>query len=155
MKRRIIPLSIVMIILLPGCVQRNVSSNVELYRVFKVSLRAKNAVENPYLDGPGVTAIFEGKSGNAKGLTYRITGFWDGENTWKIRFAPLKTGTWSYETTSVDPGLNRKRGTFTATPPSQDKISTDVLYHGFLEKNDSFSWKLSDRTPFLPVGETQ
>lgn len=155
MKRYIIPLYILIIVLIPGCTQRKASSGIELYRVFEVSLTAKNTVENPYLGGPGVTAVFEGKSGEAKGLTFSTTGFWDGDNTWKIRFAPVKAGIWSYETSSDDPGLNRKKGTFTATLPSREHLSSNVLYHGFLEKNNTFSWKLTDGTPFLPVGETQ
>ena len=138
-----------------SCKQNKPYSEIELYRVYEITLTADSPVDNPYLNGPVVTADFTGVSGEASGKRLKITGFWDGENTWKLRFAPVSAGKWTYKTISDDPGLNKKRGSFTAVKPTEENLKSNILYHGFLEKNDSYSWKLSDGTPFLPVGETQ
>lgn len=129
--------------------------DTELYRVLEISLEAKDPGTNPYINGPEVSALFTGVSGDAIGKTYRIHGFWDGGRIWKLRFAPTKTGKWEYKTESTDPRLGNKEGSFEAIAPSAEHISSNILYRGFLEPADTFSWKLSDGTPFLPVGETQ
>ena len=83
-----------------------------------------------------------------------VQGFWDGDNIWKIRFSPTASGSWSYETSSSDRGLNGISGSLEAVEPTGEDLSTNPLNHGFLEAN-GYSWKLSDGTPFLPVGDTQ
>lgn len=147
--------SILSVILLTGCIPEKSSREVQLFRIFEIKLAASQPGSNPYLNGPEVSAKFTGTSGKAKGKTFVITGFWDGNNDWRIRFAPTLTGGWSYETTSTDPGLNRKRGSLTAVHQKGESAPSNILYNGFLELNDTFSWKLSNGTPFLPVGETQ
>ena len=146
---------VLIIFLLTGCAGSNKTPEIDLYRVFEVSLKAKSPGENPYLNGPEVTALFTGMSGEAEGSTIKINGFWDGGNIWKLRFSPDKTGVWSYETTSTDKGLNGGKGKFAAIQPSPEKLASNMLLHGFLGKNDAFSWRLSDGTPFLPIGDTQ
>jgi len=141
--------------ILAGCKQDNKNSEIELFRVYEITLTADSPGDNPYLNGPVVTADFTGISGEASGKSIKISGFWDGGNTWKLRFAPAHIGEWTYKTTSDDHGLNKKRGSLTAVQQSEEHFKSNILYHGFLGKNDSFSWKLSDGTPFLPVGETQ
>lgn len=146
---------IVIIFLLNSCISEHRVPETELYRVYEFDMKAKSPGTNPYVDGPEVFAVFKGMSGEALGSEYKVNGFWDGGNTWKIRFAPLKAGRWTYITSSTDRGLNNIKGTLNAVHPLQQHLESNILYHGFLEKNDNFSWKLSDGTPFLPVGETQ
>jgi hypothetical protein len=43
-------------------------------------------------------ARFTGPDGSA----YEVPGFWDGGQTWKLRFAPTVPGGWSYETTCTE-----------------------------------------------------
>lgn len=136
-----------------GCSRE--SSTVELYRVFEITFEAGSPGSNPYLNGPEVTALFRGISDEATGSSYKINGFWDGGKTWKIRFAPDKAGLWSYETSSSDRGLDGKKGTIKAIKPYEDNLQSNVLFHGFLERDGDYSWKLSDGTPFLPIGDTQ
>src|SRR5215208_7194442 len=38
------------------------------------------------------------------GETNLVYGFWDGERTWKVRFAPNVAGKWSYVSACSDPG---------------------------------------------------
>ncbi|MFP4521949.1 MAG: PKD domain-containing protein [Fibrobacterota bacterium] len=45
------------------------------------------------------------------GESFTLHGFWYEGTTWKIRFSPLSTGTWSYTTSSNDALLNGQSGT--------------------------------------------
>lgn len=40
------------------------------------------------------------------GTTYRIPGFWDGETTYRVRFAPTKPGHWEWTAEGAAPGLS-------------------------------------------------
>jgi hypothetical protein len=61
-----------------------VNSAVKKWEVFEIELTAKNAYDNPYVDGlPDgkvglVQALFTGTAGEAKGHEYTVSGFWDG-----------------------------------------------------------------------------
>ncbi|HZK61607.1 MAG TPA: DUF5060 domain-containing protein, partial [Anaerovoracaceae bacterium] len=156
MEKKLLLIKVVLLyVMFLGCAGNASSVNVELFRVYEVKLKADSPGNNPYLNGPAVTAKFAGISGEASGKSLIITGFWDGGNIWKLRFTPTSPGQWTYTTSSSDPGLNKKTGTITAVRPTSEQLSSNILYHGFLEKDETYSWKLSDGTPFLPVGETQ
>ena len=83
-------------------------NSVPQWSVLEITLTANAKKSNPYLDGPTVTATFTGPSGS--GITKTVKGFWSGNNAngnniFKIRFAPTVKGTWTYTTTSSDAGL--------------------------------------------------
>jgi hypothetical protein len=128
-------------------------ASVTTYRVYELALSAGSPAGNPYVDGPSVTVTFSGTSGAAKGQVLVVKGFWDGGNTWRVRFAPPAVGTWSWITTSTDAGLNAVSGSVSAVAPTSAEVGANELYHGFLQQ-DGYAWKLSDNTPFLPVGDT-
>jgi hypothetical protein len=65
---------------------------------------------NPYRDVQLARA-------SAGDRTIVVPGFWDGGDTYKVRFSPPATGEWRYETQSATPELNGKTGVFTATAP--------------------------------------
>jgi hypothetical protein len=130
------------------------AASVLVYRVFEFSLTAASAGSKPYADGPTVNATFTGLSGEAAGKSLTVRGFWDGGKAWKIRFAPTAPGEWTYTTSSSDPGLDGKSGSLTAIAPTAGELAANPLLHGFLTA-DGQAWKLSDGTPFLPVGDTQ
>src|SRR5262249_4351631 len=51
----------------------------------------------------------------------RVSGFWDGGRTWRVRFAPDQVGHWSYETTCSDvsnKGLSGQSGKFIFSIPN-------------------------------------
>ena len=49
--------------------------------------------------------------------TLTVKGFYDGDDTFRIRFMPTSEGQWSYSTHSSERPLNRQRGVITATAP--------------------------------------
>lgn len=52
--------------------------------------------------------------------------FYEGNDTWKFRFTGIKTGKWTFTTSSTDSELDGYKGTVTVKPNSNEKI------HGFL-----------------------
>jgi hypothetical protein len=88
-----------------------------------------------------------------------VSGFWDGEATWKIRFAAPEAGLWSFTTYSRDPGLNNKKGKILVSEWSEMEKETNPLRRGFIDINKHPAragryFTYSDGTPFLWIGDT-
>ena len=49
-----------------------------------------------------------------------VEGFYDGENTYRIRFMPAVAGEWRYVTSSSIGAMNGRKGTFTVVPAGKD-----------------------------------
>lgn len=120
-------------------------ATVPKWTVHEISLSSALRVANPYLE-VAVTATFIGPGG----VRQTIRGFWDGGNTFKVRFTPIAEGTWRYVITSSPPdaGLNRT-GTLLVGPPPNEN-------HGFLRRDEkypySFVW--DDGTRYFMWGQT-
>lgn len=90
-----------------------------------------------------------------KGDPIKVDGFWDGGQTWRVRFAPSQTGPWSYTTTCSDEsnsGLHKQSGQFTCTEPSgQGRFQQ----HGPIHVSaDGFYLQHDDGTPFFFLSDT-
>ena len=65
---------------------------------FEVTMTANAAFADAYVEAmpddgtPYVQVTFTGTGGDALGLSYTVTGFWDGGKNWKARFAPPAPG---------------------------------------------------------------
>lgn len=97
------------------------------WREAEITLTAERNYPNPYTD-VDVWADFTHDSG----LTLRRPAFWDGERTWKIRFAsPLVEGRWTWRSAATleDPGLVGHTGELVcaAGPDTQNRF----YRHGF------------------------
>ncbi|MHB1484973.1 MAG: apiosidase-like domain-containing protein [Saccharofermentanales bacterium] len=96
-------------------------------------------------------AVFKGPN-NAM---MTVPAFWDGGNTWKVRFAPTATGKWTYKTVCSDTsnrGLNGKTGSFTCTPYAGN---LDIYKHGFVKTQPNVRYFMhADGTPFFYLGDT-
>jgi hypothetical protein len=80
-------------------------TEVEQYHTYDVILRASRGHANPFT--VDVSAMFEGP----REERLLIPAFYDGENTWKVRFSPTSRGRWRYVTLcEADPGMDRKHG---------------------------------------------
>jgi hypothetical protein len=129
---------------------RNPPQEVRRFNVFEINIGAVNQNNNPYTDGPELSAVFNGPNG----VSYKTNGYWDGENIFSIRFSPPLEGDWTYTTTSTDPGLNGISGSFKAIQSTEKELRSNRLLHGFLE-TEGYGFKLSDGKTYIPVGETQ
>lgn len=122
----------------------------ETWKAVDIVLHSSKSYTNSYTDVE-ISAAFVGPGG--VGLT--IPGFWDGGNTWKIRFAPTVAGNWSYATLASDQGdtgLHGQTGTVASLPYSG---SLDIYKHGFVKADSSNRYlTYNDGTPFYWLADT-
>jgi hypothetical protein len=123
---------------------------IHTWNIIEFSLQSNQMYDNPYIDVE-VSAIFKSPTGEEK----KVLGFWDGNNIWKIRFAPPVVGQWEWHVESSvpeDAGLHGQKGTFETTPYSGDN---PIYRHGFLKVNDNQrGFGHADGTPFFWLGDT-
>lgn len=146
--------------------QANSQTNVlKTWDVYEIELKASKVTQNPYVDGlkegepTYAVAEFTGVSGKAENKKYNIPAFWDGNASWKVRFAPPCSGTWKYETFSTDKGLNKKKGTITVTDWEESDLKANATRRGFIQVNKKEPragryFVYSDGTPCLWVSDT-
>lgn len=139
--------------------------NIKEWNVFEIRLMAKNSYGNPYIEGlpdnnEGLVRVnFTGLNGKAKGMKYEITGFWDGGQVWKVRFAPPFSGEWSYASRSTDSGLNNIKGTFRCEEWTEQEKNENPIRRGFIKvcktgERPGRYFEYSDGTPFLWIADT-
>lgn len=120
------------------------------WRVFELAFTANQEHASPM--ELNLTANFAGPGG----VQFEVPGFWDGGNTWRVRFAPPVSGEWHYRTAAVDsgdPGLDAQAGTFTAQPASGENPL--FAHGGFLRvSQNSLYLTYTDGTPFFWMGDT-
>lgn len=94
----------------------------------------------------GIEGIFTAPSGR----TIRREAFWDGEDCWKIRFAPTELGAWTYTVSGLSSG--ETSGTLTCVPYEGD---LPLYRHGFLKVGPRGKYLChDDNTPFFWLGDT-
>lgn len=113
---------------------------VELWKVFEVSLQGP-AGGNPFTD---ITLTAEFTNGAKK---VNVTGFYDGDGVYKIRFMPDLTGTWSFRTSSNSKVLTSKTGRFTCT-------AATATNHGPVKVWNTYNFQYANGKPYYPFGTT-
>jgi hypothetical protein len=104
-------------------------------------MKGKAHVANPFRD-----AALVGEFISPSGKTNVIDGFYDGDDTWRLRFAPGEEGEWSY--------LLRGEGIEIL---QRGKLRcTAARGHGFLRihPENPYAFAHADGTPFFPMGDT-
>ena len=114
------------------------AADVEQWHPTDISLTSPTTYSNPF-EGVSVSAKFTGPGG----VTLTVPGFYDGSQTWKVRFSPTVQGNWSYTTTSSDSHLNGQTGTITCV------ANTNSAVHGALviDSNHKHYFIYQDGTP--------
>jgi hypothetical protein len=118
--------------------------SVEQWKMIEITLTSSENYTNPYLD-VDVEATFTGP-----GISMTMPGFWDGGNTWKVRFAPTTVGSWTYSTKctqTTNSGLHGQTGSITVSAYTGN---LDIYKHGWALKASSNNRYLTyaDGTPF-------
>jgi hypothetical protein len=114
---------------------------VARWEVHEFSIRARTHVANPFRE-----ASLVGEFISPSGRTNILDGFYDGEDTWRLRFAPEEEGEWSYllrgEGTEA-----YQRGRLRCTAPRA---------HGFIRihPQNPYAFAHADGAPFFPMGDT-
>ena len=138
------------------------TQELNVWEVYSRSFEAVEDYGNAYEiieSSPGndlLTVVFRGTSGPANGKEFEITGFWDGGQTWKIRFTPPAGGVWEYETFSSDVGLSGKTGTIHVSEWNEESKSEVPSRRGFIRVSEEYPnyFSYTDGTPFLWIGDT-
>ncbi len=115
-------------------------SPVEQWGIFEVALKGPST-GNPFLD-VNLSARFT--QGN-KVVT--VSGFYDGDGVYRVRFMPEHAGEWRYETKSNRPELDGRQGSFVAKEPSAKN-------HGPVRVQHLYHFAYADGTPYFPIGTT-
>ena len=90
------------------------------------------------------------------GFAKRVYGFWDGGETFRIRFAPTQPGHWHWVagSSSNDPGL-QGQGELEATAwPEEAKIANPNRRGMIRPTSNAHALEYADGTPFFAVGDT-
>lgn len=116
---------------------------VEQWHPVDISFESTEPYPNPF-QNLDVSATFVGPGGT----TLTIPGFFNGGNTWIVRFSPTKIGKWIYTSSSNDAQLNHKTGTVTCI------VNTQAHVHGRLGVDESYRhhFKYEDGTRFFLMG---
>ena len=117
---------------------------------FEQAFESSVQYENP-IQSATLTIAFTSPGGE----TIRVYGFWDGANTWRVRFSPSMEGKWSWATTCSDNqnrGLHGKSGTFDCGAASG---RTRFEQHGPIRvATNGFTLEHADATPFFWAADT-
>jgi hypothetical protein len=105
-----VSLIILIIVLICQCIEA-LNLTVKCWNAIEISLNAKSNYSHPYIDVDDLSATFLSESG----ISMTMISFWDGGQTWKIRFAPTCVGIWTYKTNASGIGLNNQMGFITCT----------------------------------------
>ena len=109
--------------------------------------------QNP-VDDPLNTRTFDVTFTNGH-VTFKMPGFWDGDNVWRVRFALPSEGTWTYTTEfsdTTDSGVHDKTGKITVEEYLGD---LDIYKHGFVKTQANTRYFMyADGTPFFYLGDT-
>lgn len=75
------------------------TTDISSYDLVELTVDVEATYENPF-DQREVT--LDADFTHEDGTTLSIPGFWDGDDSWRIRFTPTEPGLWTYEITVTD-----------------------------------------------------
>lgn len=123
---------------------------IEVWKRTDVILKSDKTYANPYKDVE-IDAVFT----HEDGTEIKLYGFWNGGNEWRVRFAPTKTGIWSYQITASDTentSLHNQSGKLRAV---ENTGETALDRHGFVKISENGRYfTYDDGTPFYWLGDT-
>ena len=114
--------------------------NIEKWKVFEISLNS-TTTGNPFKDVMLSAKFIKDND------TISVSGFYDGNEIYKIRFMPQTEGKWTYLTSSNLKKLDNKKGGFICTPALKGN-------HGPVVVKDTFYFAYADGTPHHSFGTT-
>jgi len=134
-----------------SCTQDDLKQ-VHVFEIQEIVLTAEKNYENPYTDVECWVQL------NGPEFNKRIYGFWDGEQTFKVRVVAIKSGKWSWTSGSnsvEDQGLNGKTGSFTALAWTEQEKEENPNRRGFIHStSNGHALQYADETPFFFIGVT-
>jgi hypothetical protein len=117
----------------------------------EIEFEAAKEYENPYTE-VDVWVQLEGP-----GFSKRCYGFWDGNQTWRIRVMATQPGTWTWTSGSNqdDDGLNGKKGVFEAGDWTEEERLENPLRRGMIQPTpNGHAFEYADGTPMFWLADT-
>ncbi len=110
------------------------------WEIFEWELTCDKTFENPFLDVELQACFLSG----ATSIT--VDGFYDGENTWRVRFAPPSEGDWTAETFSNAAQLHGQKTAFQCTKPaSRGGLAVNSQFPNWFFRQDGMpQWVVND-----------
>jgi hypothetical protein len=126
--------------------------NPHVWEMQEITLKAELTYDNYYSD---VTVWVDLKGPD---FSKRVYGFWDGGNIFRVRVVATQPGRWEWVSGSnqeADPGLNAKRGGFTAEEWTEKEKEENPNRRGFVRATtNGHALQYADGSPFFMVGDT-
>lgn len=123
--------------------------SAETWVAEEITFISEKKYENPFED-VNVDLLLYGN-----GRLYAVPGFWDGGDTWKIRFVCPSSGTWYFKTVCSDEentSLHSRTGKIVCTEYSGE---LDIYKKGFVTTSYGKKYlTYADGTPFFYLGDT-
>ena len=116
------------------------SGSVEQWGVFEFTANGPTS-GNPFVD------VSFGAQFTQEHRTVEVTGFYNGNGSYKVRFSPDSAGRWSFLTTSSAKQLAGLTGAFNCTAASSGNRGPVGTAH-------QFHFQYADGTPYFPFGTT-
>jgi len=132
----------------PDC---SVGSTHHVWDKVEIALHADKSYKNPYTE----TDVWVDLKG--PGFDKRCYGFWDANNTFRVRVLATCPGTWSWVSGSnqSDSGLNGKTGKFIARKWTEAEKNQNPCRRGMIKASaNGHAFEYADGTPFFLVGDT-
>jgi hypothetical protein len=128
---------------------RSAIADVPRWGIFEAAFESETVPDNPFQE-VDLAVTFRSPSKR----THTVRSFWDGSATWRVRFSPDETGTWTF-TTAATPavrGLHERVGTFRVTAP---KGTTRFEQHGPVRVSSNRRFlEHADGTPYFWLADT-
>ena len=123
----------------------------KIWEPIELDLTGKGVYDNPYMD---VDVWIDLKG---PGFEKRVYGFWDGGDTFRVRFTAITAGEWSFTSGSSisDEGLQGVSGCFTAVDWSEDAKEHNPARRGILRPSaNGHGFVHPDGRDFFMIGDT-
>ncbi|MHC4528596.1 MAG: apiosidase-like domain-containing protein [Planctomycetota bacterium] len=127
------------------------ADTVHVWEKVEIILHADNQYPNPYAD----VEVWVDLKG--PGFDKRCCGFWDADNTFRVRVLAVGPGTWTWTSGSnqSDAGLNGKAGQFNALEWSDAEKEKNPCRRGMIKASaNGHAFEYADGTPFFLLGDT-
>jgi len=126
------------------------AAQVAVWTCWEHTLISSCTYDNPLLD-----VVLRVRYTSPNNKTYDCYGFWDGDDTYRIRFMFNETGIWTWQTHCSDtdnPGLHAVKGTIDVCAY---KGSNPLYAKGYLQISDNRRYLVhANGSPFLWIGDT-
>ncbi|MBK8024987.1 MAG: DUF5060 domain-containing protein [Chloroflexi bacterium] len=116
------------------------TTSVPQWGLFELSLRGESE-GNPFAE---VTFSAQFQQGEQR---FTVSGFYDGDSTYRVRFMPPAQGEWQVQTSSSLPALNGVQSAFTCVAPEPHN-------RGVVRVHNQFHFAYDDGSSYSPFGTT-